>query len=424
MTTGPIGLARIDGDRGAGNRHGTCAREGIPGPRGVRAQAERATSQLLALDQAVRGISGVLDVDRVLQLIADRVRELVEADTRRSASSTATAQSSASSPAASATRQRARIGDLPRGRGLLGLIIRENRTYRIPEIGAHPESYGFPANHPPMYSSSACRSGTRRSRLDACTSPNKRDAAEFSEADQALVEMFALHAGIAIENARLHDQVRPPGDRRRARPDQPRPPRQRHPGDLRPDPCARRCAGAGHRGSGRGRGRVDEAIDALHAVIRDIRNFIFGLRPVLLESGDLAEGLEHLATELRRNGGVDVAVSVPDDPAHLALPLETVAELLASTREALSNIARHAAATNAGVVLAADDSRLRLEITDDGRGFDAGARGRTRPSRAGEHARSRARRWMARSTWQRPGAAPVSSWRSASRARHNGGRAR
>ena len=48
--------------------------------------------------------------------------------------------------------ERAGIGDLPHGRGLLGLIIRENRNYRIPDIGEHPESYGFPANHPPMHS--------------------------------------------------------------------------------------------------------------------------------------------------------------------------------------------------------------------------------------------------------------------------------
>ena len=59
---------------------------------------------------------------------------------------------------------------------------------------------------------------------------------------------------------------------------------------------------------------MDDAIEALHAVIRDIRNFIFGLRPVLLESGSLTDGLRHLADELRRNGGVDVAVAVQRSP--------------------------------------------------------------------------------------------------------------
>jgi GAF domain-containing protein len=48
--------------------------------------------------------------------------------------------------------QRDAIGPLPLGRGLLGLIIREARSYRIPNIAAHPDSSGFPANHPPMTS--------------------------------------------------------------------------------------------------------------------------------------------------------------------------------------------------------------------------------------------------------------------------------
>jgi signal transduction histidine kinase len=115
--------------------------------------------------------------------------------------------------------------------------------------------------------------------------------------------------------------------------------------------------------------RVDTAIDALHAVIRDIRNFIFGLRPVLLEGGSLADGIEHLAEELRR-GGVDVAVSLSDDAAVEDLPIEIVAEVLALGREALSNIARHAAADRASVTLAAEDGLVRLELIDEGRGFD------------------------------------------------------
>jgi signal transduction histidine kinase len=135
---------------------------------------------------------------------------------------------------------------------------------------------------------------------------------------------------------------------------------------------------------------VDEAIDALHAVIRDIRNFIFGLRPVLLEGGTLTDGLEHLATELRRGGGVDVSISVAGDDAAADLPIETVAELLALTREALSNVARHAAAAHAWVRCDADDHHVRLELADDGSGFDAAS-----ASERGHHGlanmRSRAR---------------------------------
>jgi signal transduction histidine kinase len=94
---------------------------------------------------------------------------------------------------------------------------------------------------------------------------------------------------------------------------------------------------------------------------------------VLLESGSLADGVEHLATELRRNGGVEVRVEIDDAASRLpALPIETVAELLAITREALSNVARHAGADTCQIRVSTEDG-ISLEIIDDGRGYDATA---------------------------------------------------
>ena len=329
-----------------------------------------------ALDQAVRGISGDLDLDRVLQHIVDRVRELVSAEYAAIGIVDREGAIERFITSGISDEQRASIGNLPRGHGLLGLIIRENQAMRIPEIAAHPESYGFPEHHPPMSSFLGMPITNRGVPVGRLYLTNKQGADEFSEADQALVEVFALHAGIAIDNARLHDQVR-----RLAVVDE----RERISRDLHDsviqaiyaqtlalDDVPEIAAGDPDEASR----RVDEAIDALHAVIRDIRNFIFGLRPVLLESGDLGEGLERLATELRRSGGVAVAVSVEDGPGHLArLPIETVAELLAIVREALSNVARHAGATNCRVLLASEPDRLRLEVLDDGRGFDPSRRG-------------------------------------------------
>lgn len=329
-----------------------------------------------ALDQAVRGISGDLDLDRVLQHIVDRVRELVDAEYAAIGIVDRDGAIERFVTSGISEERRALIGHLPRGHGLLGLIIRENRAFRIPEISAHPESYGFPEHHPPMSSFLGMPITNRGVPVGRLYLTNKQGATEFGEADQALVEVFALHAGIAIENARLHDQVR-----RLAVVDE----RERISRDLHdsviqaiyaqtlalddvPEIATTDPAEASR--------RVDEAIDALHAVIRDIRNFIFGLRPVLLESGDLGQGVEHLATELRRSGGVAVAVSVDDEHGHLArLPIETVAELLAIVREALSNVARHASATSCRVLLVSEPDRLRLEVHDDGRGFDPSRRG-------------------------------------------------
>jgi signal transduction histidine kinase len=329
-------------------------------------------AQLEALEEAVRAISGELDPDRVLQLIADRVRELVDAQYAAIGIVGADGLIERFITSGMDDETRTRIGHLPRGLGLLGLIIREGRSYRIPDIAAHPASYGFPPNHPPMTAFLGVPILARGVAVGRLYLTDKQGAAEFSSEDQALVETFALHAGIAIENARLHDQVQ-----RLAIVDE----RDRISRDLHdsviqaiyaetlvlddvpdmvasdPDEAAR---------------RVDDAIDALHAVIRDIRNFIFGLRPVLLESGSLVEGLASLAVELRRSSGVEVTVTA--DAAGMlvsSLRLETVAELLAVTREALSNIARHAQASHASITVIEEPGQLLVEIVDDGRGFAA-----------------------------------------------------
>ena len=367
----PIGFIRLSGSPEQSTALAYALERGLLAAR-IHVQAERATSQLMALDEAVRGISGVLDIDRVLQLITDHVRDLVQAQYAAIGIVDATGAIERFITSGISDEDRARIGDLPHGRGLLGLIIRENRAYRIPDIGSHAERYGFPPNHPEMHSFLGLPITIGGATVGRRYLTNKLAAVEFSEDDQSLVEMFALHAGIAIENARLHDQV----GRLAIVDERDRISRDLHDSVIQaiyaqtlalddvpelilaePDEAAR---------------RVDEAIDALHAVIRDIRNFIFGLRPALLDSGNLADGLGHLAAELRRNGAVEVSVSVPDDAAATEdLPIEIVAELLAVTREALSNIARHAAATRASVELSGTTRELRLELSDDGHGFDA-----------------------------------------------------
>jgi signal transduction histidine kinase len=116
--------------------------------------------------------------------------------------------------------------------------------------------------------------------------------------------------------------------------------------------------------------RVDEAIDALHGVIRDIRHFIFGLRPLLLDSGSLLDGLHALADELHRNTTTEITI-VGEEPPDL--PLGVVADLLAIGREALANVVRHAGATHAWIRLVSSPGAMTLEVIDDGRGIGPAA---------------------------------------------------
>jgi two-component system sensor histidine kinase DegS len=120
--------------------------------------------------------------------------------------------------------------------------------------------------------------------------------------------------------------------------------------------------------------RIDRAIDDVHASIKDIRNFILGLRPHLLERTDLVGGLAALANELRLNTMVDVEVDL-DEGVEAAGGLSDGrrAQLLQIAREALSNAARHAGASRATLRLAHQEGGLFLRVEDNGRGFDPGA---------------------------------------------------
>jgi signal transduction histidine kinase len=325
---------------------------------------------LEALDAAVRGISATLDLAQVLQLIVDKVRGLVGAQYAALGIVDETNQITQFITSGISQEEREAVGDLPHGRGLLGLIIRENRSYRISNIAAHPESYGFPAHHPPMRSFLGVPITVEDEAVGRLYLTNKLAGAEFSPDDHALVETFALHAGVAILNARLHDQVQ----RLAVVNERDRISRELHDSIIQSiyavtlslDDVPELVEEA----PSEARQRVDVAIDALHGVIRDIRNFIFGLRPLLLDSGDLLDGLRSLANELRRNTAIQVETH---GALEAELPIEVVAELLAITREALANVARHSGATSVSVEVQIRDENVQLEIVDDGRGFRSSA---------------------------------------------------
>jgi signal transduction histidine kinase len=98
----------------------------------------------------------------------------------------------------------ARIGDLPHGRGVLGLLITDPKPVRLPDIRNHPDSYGFPAHHPPMHSFLGVPVRTREKVFGNLYLAEKQGAAEFSEDDEEIVVALAAAAGVAIDNARLY----------------------------------------------------------------------------------------------------------------------------------------------------------------------------------------------------------------------------
>ncbi|MBN9748227.1 histidine kinase [Amycolatopsis sp. A1MSW2902] len=103
---------------------------------------------------------------------------------------------------------RERIGHLPEGHGLLGLVIDDAKPLRLTEISAHPASVGFPANHPPMHSFLGVPVRVREEVFGNLYLTEKKDGAEFTDDDEVIVQALAAAAGIAIENAHLYEQTR------------------------------------------------------------------------------------------------------------------------------------------------------------------------------------------------------------------------
>jgi GAF domain-containing protein len=103
--------------------------------------------------------------------------------------------------------QVAKIGPLPTGKGVLGLLIADPGPLRLARLSEHPDSFGFPPDHPPMTSFLGVPVKVRDEVYGNLYLTDKIGWSEFTNDDVALVEALALAAGVAIENARLHQQV-------------------------------------------------------------------------------------------------------------------------------------------------------------------------------------------------------------------------
>ena len=99
------------------------------------------------------------------------------------------------------------IGDLPRGRGVLGVLISEPRPLRLADVGDHPRSYGFPAHHPPMRTFLGVPILIRGQAWGNLYLTEKQGGEEFTGADEQAAVLLAEWAGVAIENARLYQRA-------------------------------------------------------------------------------------------------------------------------------------------------------------------------------------------------------------------------
>ncbi len=258
----------------------------------------------------------------------------------------------------------AKMGDPPRGRGVLGTITRMATTMRLDRLSDHPDYIGFPDHHPPMESFLGVPIRIGDAVFGNLYLTEKKSG--FTIDDEALVEALAVIAGSAISTARLQRRLR----RVAVVEDRERIARDLHDAiiqDLFAVGLSLQALGhnikdeAVHSGLDEAVGRLDESIAAL-------RRYIFDLRPPVWTRRNLRLELADLVGQLAGPYGADVDVHVSKEAAEL--PGTAVDDALQMIREALSNALRHSGATKISVTIEEGADCVLISVTDDGDGFD------------------------------------------------------
>jgi signal transduction histidine kinase len=269
--------------------------------------------------------------------------------------------------------QRALLGDPPTGHGLLGVLIHDAQPLRIPDISVDPRSVGFPANHPPMRSLLGVPITGRGAVFGDLYLTDKDGGDPFDDEDERVLVVLASQAAVAVENARLHEEAeRAAQELRRLEvlEDRERIAKELHDGVIQ----ALFAVGMSLQGLATMAAeeettrRLEAAVEDVDRAIRDLRNYIFGLRPGVLADRQLDQALKELTSEFGTRTGVVTVVDVDADVAsELSSRASDVVQLV---REALSNVGRHGEATTCRVSLFREPDGAVLEVDDDGRGFD------------------------------------------------------
>jgi len=329
---------------------------------------EQKRQQLQAVNAAGLALTSELDRDAVLQRVADQARLVAKAKYAALGVFDEEGVLESFTTSGITAEQRSRIGRVPRGNGLLGVLRADHRPLRLRDLRGHPSSVGFPPEHPPMATFLGMPILLRGEPLGNLYLTEKQGGAEFTQDDAEALETLAAQAAIAIENARLYEQVERVSvleERNRIRMDL-------HDGVMQSlygvglllEDVADRLADEPEHA----RAQLVRSVDRLNAAIADLRGYVLGLRPISASDHPLEESLALLAEQARSNALIDVQLDVaPGSASELDRVRREAAYYIAA--DALGNIARHARARHAWVQLFADDGKVVLEIADDGVGF-------------------------------------------------------
>lgn len=325
--------------------------------------------QLKALSEAAQAITSELSLEQVLHKIAEAARTLIQAKYAALGVHDGYGHLSRFITAGISQLNHPEMGPLPSGKGLLGVFLHQGQSLIVNDITHHPISAGFPKHHPSMRSLLGVPIFSKGELIGALYLTDKLDGSNFTETDKQLVEMLALHAAIAIENAHLYEKMQ----RLTVLEERERFARDLHDGIIQSIYAVGLSLDnikvtiptsdtAIHE-------QIDLSLKSLANVITDIRNYIFDLRPQALKNKGLHARLEGLVKEIKVNTLLPVQTNIdPDINAYLNdLQASHVFHI---AHEALSNAVRHAQPRKIYLNLSRQENVVTLQIEDDGLGFD------------------------------------------------------
>ncbi|SEU40005.1 Histidine kinase-, DNA gyrase B-, and HSP90-like ATPase [Nonomuraea wenchangensis] len=341
--------------------------EAVPRVEAVTAERDEI---LQAVSSAVLAVTRHLSVREVLQVIVRSAQRLLDA--RYAALGVPDEDGSFAEFVAEGLtdKQWEAIGPLPRQHGMLGAMLREGAPVRLPDLREDPRFEWWPKAHPIMkdFLGVPIRDGDEV--LGIIFLANKRTpGAEFTQADQELLTLFAAHAAIALANARLYESGRELAmleERNRMA-------RELHDAVTQKLFSLRLSAQAAgtllEKSPGRAAAELANVQRLAGEAMAELRAVIVELRPAELDRHGLAETLRKHVRLLDRLHPPAVSFACAELPP---LRPETEVAVLRVAQEALHNALRHSGAGEIAVRLTYEDGTPALEVRDDGAGFEPG----------------------------------------------------